>query len=626
MIFFLFHKNCGHTYAVLRLGLFSTALAMLRVSPLLFLFVSLAFADPRHAFDPRCPPAVAFDSGNSRGCSSRCEYQTTPLSGGNATPAGCAAACCGDWSCLSFRFTPATPPASLLNLTGGFTNHDSLRGATGLLMLQQGDGTGAGGLRCTSADPARSFWTSCEGRRTGPGGALFLVFDGEARNNRTGVASANPDGTVNITLSRLPIDPPGFTQVFAGLANSPPTCTFMGDVPPVGSGAPAPSGTVTGVRALLPPAPAPFPLSTYITSAALNRTAWMGVDGDEFPVTWSADGNQYSGAGDNTQPSPGCNKSYNSPASVFRVAGPPPPLNPAYPEGAFSLVGDPFAVSNTTFAKERCSAWGHGVGNIKSSGMLEVGGVLYWAVSCFNYGDDSDFNRQRYGPAWITRSLDGGNTWDDTGAPVFAGRLSAPRLIQFGQAFSKSRDGLVYVLFPYAAGNASFFECNDAVLLGRVAQGAVMDRGAYEFFMGLDGSGAPQWSTDDGLAQDVLRWGLHTSVQQVNWHDQLGRFIMPSWVWLSADGAPRPDHSPTLGPGSRTARQRSMLMLLEAEVPWGPWRMFFQDANWQYSDGSSGAYTPVVPPAWAEGEDKSFWIVSTQCCGNPQFPPTNHCE
>ena len=40
--------------------------------------------------------------------------------------------------------------------------------------------------------------------------------------------------------------------------------------------------------------------------------------------------------------------------------------------------------------------------------MISLDGVLYWAISCFNYGDDPVFDRQRYGPAWIITSHDKG--------------------------------------------------------------------------------------------------------------------------------------------------------------------------------------------------------------------------
>tara|TARA_B110001452_G_scaffold115019_1_gene95427 strand:- start:418 stop:657 length:240 start_codon:yes stop_codon:yes gene_type:complete len=43
--------------------------------------------------------------------------------------------------------------------------------------------------------------------------------------------------------------------------------------------------------------------------------------------------------------------------------------------------------------------------------------------------------------------------------------------------------------------------------------------------------------------------------------------------------------------------------------------------DWEGDDGSSGGYTPVIPPAWV-GAD-GFWMAFTQCCGNPR-PPLNH--
>ena len=66
--------------------------------------------------------------------------------------------------------------------------------------------------------------------------------------------------------------------------------------------------------------------------------------------------------------------------------------------------------------------------------MISVDGALYWAISCFDYGDDPIFDRQRYGPAWIVASRDGGATWDeDAMNGTFAGNLAAPRFLQFGR-------------------------------------------------------------------------------------------------------------------------------------------------------------------------------------------------
>jgi len=134
------------------------------------------------------------------------------------------------------------------------------------------------------------------------------------------------------------------------------------------------------------------------------------------------------------------------------------------------MRGSPFPVNNT-LARMTCPVWHGTLPNLKSSGVLSVAGVLYWAVSCFNYGDDPVFNRQRYGPAWIITSTDGGLTWNETAtAPdMFTGRLAAPRFIQYGADFAGAPSDWVYVYFPGTTSNAAFFENNDEILLARVS-------------------------------------------------------------------------------------------------------------------------------------------------------------
>ena len=581
----------------------------------LLLFQAANCQDPRHAMDPRCPLAVTFDPPSSSRPCEKCEYLTTMLPSA-ATVSDCATACCGDWSCLAFRFAPTT----VTTLSGIYENYDSLRGVSNVSFVQNGGDV----IIAHSLDPTKAFWKNAVGRLTSAS-TLWLCFDcgaGDAKNNRSGTLSADNS---TITFSRLPFDPANFTQSFVLLVHAGATCVFMDDTPPL---TPALGSTdATGIRAWLPPRlPPPFPISTLISSARVSAAAAFGLDGDEFPITWARDGTMLTGAGDNTQPSPGINASWNSPASFFRVEGGPPQEGATgFPAGTFSLRGDPLAIADTDFAKATCPPWFRKqFANIKSSGVLAINDTVSWAVSCFNYGDDPTFNRQRYGPAWILTSFDSGTTWSNASGLVFGGRLAAPRFIQAGQAYDGALDpNFVYVLFPGTENNASFFECNDAIWLGRAPIGSIVDPTTYEFFVGTDGSGAPMWSSDDSIAERVIEWPLHVSVQQANWHAGLQRYIAANWVWISSDGNPRPDHSPDER-NDRTARQRTWLTLLEAPQPWGPWSVFYSDDNWRYSDDSSGAYTPVIPSAWINTTDNSFYIVSTQCCGVPQYAPTNH--
>ena len=137
-----------------------------------------------------------------------------------------------------------------------------------------------------------------------------------------------------------------------------------------------------------------------------------GINGDEFPISWAEDGYQYTGAGDNVQR--GLDR---SPLAFFRVKGGPkemgcddPPTHHDQPSPVcknISLRGAAVPITNAA-ARKVCPKWdGHSdIPNLKSSGVLALDGVLYWIVSCFDYGNDKAFNRQRYGPAWIVTSKD----------------------------------------------------------------------------------------------------------------------------------------------------------------------------------------------------------------------------
>ena len=405
-------------------------------------------------------------------------------------------------------------------------------------------------------------------------------------------------------------------------SSSSPCCAFKDDIDALVAAAP---GVVSGVRAKLPARAPPYPESSAVR-ATLNASLYIGVNGDEFPITWGADGHQYSGAGDNHQVGLPA-----SPLSFFRVVGGPTEMGCDHPATHHdqpsptcknvTMTGD--AVVITSQSPNKCPSWGSGVPNVKSSGVISLRGVLYWAVSCFNYGDDAVFNRQRYGPAWLITSADGGTTWNTSATPpdFFTGRLAAPRFVQHGRDNAGAPDSWVYVYFPGTSGGDAFFENNDLVLLGRVDAARVLERDAYQFYMGTGLDGGVRWTSDATIARPIFEHALMTSVQQANYIPSLGRYVFANWAWISYDGYPRPDHTADER-NDRTGHQRTQLSLLEGATPWGPFSVFYRDDDWSGADGSKGGYTPVIPPAWV-GE-KEFWLVFTQCCGNPRPPLNNY--
>ena len=101
--------------------------------------------------------------------------------------------------------------------------------------------------------------------------------------------------------------------------------------------------------------------------------------GDEFPTSWSDDGYQYSGAGDNSASGyPGS----DSPLTMWRIRGADPP------SAVFSLTGNHTPVS----VPGLCPITKSGVPNLKSQSVFAIGRIIYWAIACFDY-DDPDIGR-----------------------------------------------------------------------------------------------------------------------------------------------------------------------------------------------------------------------------------------
>lgn len=180
-------------------------------------------------------------------------------------------------------------------------------------------------------------------------------------------------------------------------------CGFNDDVDAL---VPSSDATVrSGTRSHLSSRPPPGEASSW--TAAVDPEFVIGINGDEFPITWGADGAQYTGAGDNHQPGDS-----ESPLAFFKVSGavedlgchkvPTKHNQPSPSCDHIKRVGVAVPINGSKAQRLCHGGWEKKpIANLKSSGVLSVDGVLYWAVSCFNYGDDPVFNRQRYGPARI---------------------------------------------------------------------------------------------------------------------------------------------------------------------------------------------------------------------------------
>lgn len=340
-------------------------------------------------------------------------------------------------------------------------------------------------------------------------------------------------------------------------------------------------------------APRPnYPASSLIARVEWERFRTHKADGDMWPITWAADGNMYTAAGDNQ----------DSPMNTWRIVDMPKFSGFSECWSVRLELLDNLPLDPAVYCQRPDVDKSRG---IKPASLLSVKGLLYFAVELMNYGENPAFNRQRNVSAWIMTSSDNGQTWNKEATPVdfFTGRLSSPHFLQFGRDYQGARDEYVYAYFPVGDDGNSYWENGDAILLGRVDQDSILNRTAWEFYAGVGEDGKPSWSEEEEKAVPVFRYPSMTGENHVAYNPGLQRYLMGNYSFLDEQGNPRPYHQ---GPWPESA-MRSQLTLFEAPEPWGPWSLFHIDDDW----GTYGDYQPVFPTKWISEDGTDLVMVSS---------------
>lgn len=332
--------------------------------------------------------------------------------------------------------------------------------------------------------------------------------------------------------------------------------------------------------------------SNYIKNVIFDKYRLHKGDGDMWPLTWGADGNIYTAAGDNQ----------GSPLNVWKVSG--------YPHFFSSVYNDPLDAIKMELLDNmplHPAVYCNGEGvmpefGIKPSGIISVGGVLYMGVSNGRYGQEKDWYRQIYTNAWIVTSTDLGKTWnrEATGRRFFEGRLGAPSFLQFGKDNEGARDEYVYCYFAATKDGQASWDNADFLLLGRVKNDRILSRESWEFYAGTE-NGDILWNSDESVAKPVFEYPEMTGQNHVSYNRGIGRYIMGNYSFTDPEGNPRPYHL------SEETRYPSQLTLFEAEEPWGPWKLFYKEDNW----GTYGDYGPAFPTKWMSEDGKEMYMVSS---------------
>jgi hypothetical protein len=307
----------------------------------------------------------------------------------------------------------------------------------------------------------------------------------------------------------------------------------------------------------------PYPESSVIDSVTWHWDTHdrYALGSDIWPATWASDNNLYFSWGDGVgfgaedwdeQWGPG-----RTSLGFSRVEGYPPDLTVA------NVWGGKDAENLATF-------------DGKSPGMISVNGTLYAWINIENAENHWDYQL-----AW---SSDLGATWHKESWKFQGGegKFFPQAFLNFGKDYADARDDYVY--YYGRTWGDDWFD-GTSLEMGRVNKNKIKNRGAYEFFNGLDENGNPMWSTDINQRQPVFVDSNGCQTPRVIFHSVFNRYIM-----TNCHGSVRE------------------FGIFDAPEPWGPWTTVAYYDEW----GGYGNGVPLFhefPTKWISSDGKTMWCV-----------------
>lgn len=344
----------------------------------------------------------------------------------------------------------------------------------------------------------------------------------------------------------------------------------------------------------------------------------LGGMGFGYQSTWGADDRQYMMVNDGAGWADPATAFHN--ARLWTVTG-------GVQDARFAELGGFPDLSYATRSRDAPRYFG--------VGLLAVRGRLYqflntldraedrprhWTGTKLIYSDDQ-------GASW--HNQDGSTPvvwedWKDQSRARFTffdepdGCFSMLSILQMGRDYSANRDGYIYV---YGL-NGNVDGLMNQLVMYRVPIDKMLDRRAYEYFGGLQGSGAPIWSGDMAARRPVhsfpTGWVNGTNLFP-------GDLVVESWL-------PNVVYNEPLGlymmvnagigcaPDGTEFGKPSYLGFWVSATPWGPWRQVHEDTAWTPGgDPASRAYVPRIAPKWIAPDGKSFWLVWSDIKGIREF-------
>jgi hypothetical protein len=326
----------------------------------------------------------------------------------------------------------------------------------------------------------------------------------------------------------------------------------------------------------------PYPPSEVITGFTIDWTTHrrLAPGSDNWPMTWAADGTQFTSWGDGG--------GFGGTNSRGRVS-------------------NGFAVVEGGPAAYRCRNVAGGFDaphpapfSGKCYGLIAVDGTLY----AWRTGEGSGATAYELQELWA--SDDGAVSWRATDvrftqasfpAPDDHG-FFAPAFLQCGQDAAAGPDNYVYAYAPDIQTAEWAVHRPGKLTLLRAPRDSMEDPKAYAYFAGLD-NGAPLWTADVSERRPVFEDAAHGVMRtSAAYQPELGRYLLLV------------EHS---------ERASGNLGLYEGPAPWGPWRTVRFERGWGRGHIETTAFYWNFAPAWWGDDGREFTLVFTGTDANDSW-------
>lgn len=330
----------------------------------------------------------------------------------------------------------------------------------------------------------------------------------------------------------------------------------------------------------------PYPASEVIREIKFDWSSHIRLapGSDNWPVTWAADGHQYTVWGDGGGFG-GTNSIGRSSIGVARLEG-----NWHDFKGINLWGGYNGQRQHKTIGK--------------SYGIVSIGGVLYMWVGMFETKADQFRNCKL---AWST---DHGASWQFTDWSFTREEgIMMPTVCNYGQDYEGARDEYVYsylIRFKSYEGPDDYEDKVDwlnvqkpgQIDLARVHKDRILQRDAYTFFAGMK-DGKPQWTRNVNERKPVFEnpdgvgWCINVSYNQ-----GLKRYLLTT------------EHTET---------HRGNMAIFDAPEPWGPWTTVLYGQRWGEGHFPLNTFYWTFSNKWTSEDGKHFSLIFTGRKENDSF-------